>query len=377
MKSANFEYIPGVDQLRGLAAVWILIYHYYFLGVYHLKLGSLFTASTPLSEYLTFSFNPLYSLFVYGHTAVSLFMVLSGFIFTYGASDRDINYLGFLRNRILRVYPLWVVLVLFGVFTTQTPVTLSTFLEALLPIGLHSAAAPWTAFTAMHWSLVIEFQFYLIFPFLIAASRKAGMLRLALSVICALTLLRLLAFALGANNLHLSYYTILGRLDQFILGMLLAEMYSRGWPSKKFAVYLLPITLFLMTLILMFAVKKDFANSQRWFISFRMTIEGAAWFILIGLYLRVADSVPRFIANALEQMGEISFSIYMLHISVIWVVCTKNLWIRLGYGINVDLTFNFLILIFPCIIILAKVSYNAFEKPFLLLRTQYLKTRTK
>ena len=377
MKSNNFEYIPAVDQIQGFAAIWIVIYHYFFIGSHQLKLGSLFTASTPLSAYLSYTFNPFYSVIASGHTAVSLFMVLSGFIFAYGASDRDVSYLGFLRNRILRVYPLWVVLIFFGVFTTQTPVTLVTLIEALLPIGLRSAAAPWTPFIAMHWSLVLEFQFYLVFPLLMAASQKIGMQRLAFSVLGALIFLRLLASAFGADNLHLAYYTILGRADQLILGMLLADFYKRGWPSKKLATYLLPVTVFVVILLMMIAMKKEWAGSKSWLVSFRMTIEGVIWVTLIGSYLRLADRAPKFISNTLEKFGEISFSIYMLHISIIWVICTKNLWIRLGFGVEIDLIFNFFILVLPWTLVLANLSYNAFEKPFLMLRTQYLKPHTE
>jgi peptidoglycan/LPS O-acetylase OafA/YrhL len=57
---------------------------------------------------------PLAAVVIEGHTAVGLFMGLSGFIFTFGAGDRAVRYAPFLRNRILRIYPLFLFVFLVG-----------------------------------------------------------------------------------------------------------------------------------------------------------------------------------------------------------------------------------------------------------------------
>ena len=60
--------------------------------------------------------NPLVSLVDEGHSGVALFMVVSGFIFTVIAGAREVHYGGFLRNRIIRIYPLFVFAVFLQLF---------------------------------------------------------------------------------------------------------------------------------------------------------------------------------------------------------------------------------------------------------------------
>lgn len=75
MKSPNQKYIPAVDELRAVAALLVLFFHVtvsYFVV---------------LDEQWIKVSNPI-KLFVFeGHLGVSLFFVLSGFIFTWAVYD--------------------------------------------------------------------------------------------------------------------------------------------------------------------------------------------------------------------------------------------------------------------------------------------------
>src|ERR1700745_509033 len=99
MKSSNIRYLPQVDHLRGVAPLWVLCYH----GA-HLFRSAL--TGTPVDDaHWPSSHNPLWALIYEGHTAVALFMGLSGFIFAYGAIGHRIYYRRFIGNRLLRIYP--------------------------------------------------------------------------------------------------------------------------------------------------------------------------------------------------------------------------------------------------------------------------------
>ena len=98
MKSPNIKYLPAVDHLRGFAAALIVFYHGLHLISYEMKFNAPFSFS-PWPE----TNNPFLAVLIEGHTAVALFMVLSGFIFAYGALGREIAYLPFIRNRFLRI----------------------------------------------------------------------------------------------------------------------------------------------------------------------------------------------------------------------------------------------------------------------------------
>jgi uncharacterized membrane protein len=101
--SRNVAYVPGVDHLRGMAAVLMVLYHGYQ------QLGD---------KVFVRAGNPLEAVLIEGHTAVALFMVLSGFIFTYGALDHEVQYRSFMVNRVLRILPMYLLVVLLAVYTS-------------------------------------------------------------------------------------------------------------------------------------------------------------------------------------------------------------------------------------------------------------------
>jgi len=82
MLSYNTEYYPRLDHLRFFAAMIVVIGH---------------SLSLP---------------FNIGHSGVTLFFVLSGFIFTLitNGGEKKIDYKKFIYNRILRIYPLFIFL---------------------------------------------------------------------------------------------------------------------------------------------------------------------------------------------------------------------------------------------------------------------------
>src|ERR671912_2212734 len=93
MISKNTEYIPRLDHLRFAAAALVVAYHFAY--------GSI-PADTR---------NPILLVIKQGYNGVSLFMVLSGFILTRICLHKEIDYRSFLFNRLLRIYPLYILIV--------------------------------------------------------------------------------------------------------------------------------------------------------------------------------------------------------------------------------------------------------------------------
>ena len=115
MKSSNFGCIPALDHLRGFAALLVLFFHGCHLITHKLQSDVAYNLSFwPLAE------NPFTSRIIEGHTAVSLFFVLSAFVFTVGSSQRELNFVGFYRNRLLRTCPLFLFFLTLGIiFNTE------------------------------------------------------------------------------------------------------------------------------------------------------------------------------------------------------------------------------------------------------------------
>ena len=90
MKSSTGQYYVGLDHIRALAAFIVFVWHFIHVNDQHLA---------------SVSFLPL-AILTEGHTGVSLFMTLSGYLFAKILDGRQVHYFGFLWNRFLRLAPL-------------------------------------------------------------------------------------------------------------------------------------------------------------------------------------------------------------------------------------------------------------------------------
>lgn len=154
------------------------------------------------------------SFFAEGHTGVALFMILSGYIFLTLCRDRKINYLSFIRNRLLRITPLFIIWTLLYFYISDIdPAKLITAIGALL----NNRTIP-----AVGWTVVVETQLYLLFPFLLVFFQKMGIRYLVGLVVMALAIRRGIWFIRGTVQ-DLAYSTIFGRIDQFLRGMIACE----------------------------------------------------------------------------------------------------------------------------------------------------------
>ena len=220
--SRNIRYVPALDHLRAFAALLVLLYHSAHVVSYHLLWHQPFA----FDHWPAAGPNPFLAVIYEGHTGVALFMVLSGYLFTAGAAGRDIRYGEFLRNRVLRIYPLLVVLIFVGVATYPQRFTLTGFLQLILPLQNLPGSLNLGAFTSMFWTIAVEFQFYLIFPFLHRIGLREGP-RFLWGIIFLTIIARAGSVALGANPREF-YWSILGHLDQFLIGMIVA-LRVRRW----------------------------------------------------------------------------------------------------------------------------------------------------
>jgi peptidoglycan/LPS O-acetylase OafA/YrhL len=208
MQSSNIKYLPQIDHLRAAAAIWIILYHgEQIIGAY-LRTGGDFVGQWQ------HTLNPFLAVVREGHSAVALFMVLSGFIFTYGSYGKIISYGGFLKNRILKIYPLFLCVIFLSLAVNPQVFSLSDFVTTVLPLA-NVRMLPNGPLVSMSWAIAVEFQFYLIFPFLLRFLNDDAFKFVAAAISCAL-LFRLIGIGLGANARDLSYWHLAGRIDQFV-----------------------------------------------------------------------------------------------------------------------------------------------------------------
>jgi peptidoglycan/LPS O-acetylase OafA/YrhL len=95
--------------------------------------------------------------------------------------------------------------------------------------------------------------------------------------------------------------------------------------------------------------------------------------LVIVTYLPVARSVPRFISGIASRIGEISYSTYLLHVSIL-IIVGMNGWLLRWTGVpKFDAALTVVLVVVPIVLAVSTVSYYAVEKPFLSLRVRYTK----
>ena len=173
-------FFPNLDGLRFLAFFTVFLFHSFYTSDPAVKASPIYQVC--------------YALTRQGHLGVNFFFVLSGFLITYLLlSERQatgrIAIGAFYMRRILRIWPLYYVVVLLGFVVYP-------WLKIYFgQHGYHESAEPWyfvvflsnfnnlrngceTPTLTLLWSVAVEEQFYLVWPLLVAATpfRRMGWL---------------------------------------------------------------------------------------------------------------------------------------------------------------------------------------------------------
>ena len=364
-ESQNRPYIPAIDQLRAMLALLIVFYH----GWQHLSDRLIYDAKFNPDHWVKVT-NPLLAVVVEGHTAVAGFMVLSGFIFVHGAFGRTVRYGEFIRNRFLRIYPLYLLLVVFAACLHPERDVLLSLARYVLPLA-NFGPQVFGQTPAMVWTVAVEFQFYLLFPFLLVLLERHGQ-GLFWRMIVLLVGLRLIMALLGEGVQALSYWTIAGRMDQFLIGMLAGRWYALNPAAvRRLGWQLAPAAIGLVALLYGFNQLGGWP-AMTWWKALWPTVEALAWGWFILAYLPASQALPPNVGRAIAGIGRVSFSIYLLHDLVIEVVSTHRLALRVTGNPYVDAMATTAVLVVPITLCLAAFSFATIEAPFLGLRRRYL-----
>lgn len=362
MHSLNIQYNPRIDQLRWLAAALVFLFHF------HLEYRGLGAAG------LT---SPWAALVIEGHTGVGLFFTLSGFLFMQIAlHQRQIVYRDFVRNRVLRILPLYLV-----IFLVATSIGRDKFqpqdLLYLFVSNLGLAPTSGTVITGAAWTISLEFLFYMVFPFLARFTMERGLRYLA-GWLVLLLFFKAAAYTVNTNSTLMYFSTWVGRFDQFLIGMAAAMVYARYTaPLQKVAPLLLPAAAALVVFdTALMHQSASFLNAPRapFWIIWSM-LEAAGWALLILAWVGFRPRLPGFIERTLNHGGKISFSFYLLHMGLLHILAQQVGLLRptglawLDAAIMVAGAYG-------ATWVLATLSYHIIEEPFLRMRRSYGAART-
>jgi len=368
MRSSNFGYIPALDHLRGFAALLVLFFHGCHLISHKLQSNVPYDLSFwPRAE------NPFSSLILEGHTAVSLFFVLSAFVFTVGSTNRDLNFTGFYRNRLLRTYLLFLFFLALGILFNTENFSWAGLLHSIFFMANSAQAIDGgPPFTFVFWSIAVEWHFYLLFPLLILLVKKFDWHLLPILILVFFTL-RYYLMLQGVDMLVVSYWTILGRIDQFLIGMLTGLFYVKHFEQgRKFdALAFVGLILVLTALFVFNQYGGNGSNNDKWAIW--LTIEASCWAIFIIGYLSLGRHFPAALGKGLVALGTVSYSIYLVHYVVLDFLMGRDwdVWLRVADPFGTALL-NTTLILMPLVVLISAGTYWLIERPFLVRRKTYM-----
>ena len=218
LADATRGYVRELDGLRGIAILLVLVHHFW-------PRAGAWAAHASLPHL--------------GWIGVDLFFVISGFliagILLETRGDKE-YYRNFYARRSLRIFPLYYVFVVAaflliplaqgGPFReTQFVRESGSPLWYLLYMGNVREAlfGKEPAYVlAPLWSLCIEEQFYLTFPFLVRRLRRDRLLALLAVLMLAAPAFRVLTFLAYPSNERIQYLATFSRMDAIAVGCLLA-----------------------------------------------------------------------------------------------------------------------------------------------------------
>lgn len=256
-----------------------------------------------------------------GWLGVQLSFVLSGFLITrilWRARAEPRYYLNFYARRSLRIFPLYYLLlatVFFALafFVTIPPKLMDTSWMYWLYLGNFAIASDgWKLFlTDVTWSLAVEEQFYLVWPFLIRCFSRTGMIRFCLAVIVLAPLAR--AHFWSPEHWMWIHMMMPLRADAFAIGALVALV-----PAEHLRPHAKPVICLFGGTALLLIVTGNFSRAS-WFAStfgYSLIAIAAGAGLLLGMQSRLFAWKP------LVNMGTVSYGIYLLHPLCLMVTST-------------------------------------------------------
>lgn len=313
-----------------------------------------------------------------GSVGVGLFFTLSGFLITGillqsfdSAPDRATAWRDFYARRLLRLVPPYYAVILALVLLNIAPVATTWPWDLAYLTNVNIAmGAPGTVF----WSLAIEEQFYLIWPFVIAFAPRRWLVAVILGM-AALSLLFKLGVVLGGYSTRDVTRLLPGHLVLLGAGCLLAVVSYRDGRANVFDWYT-PVTrrwfsvvawLCLSLAILSWMLfPKD--GMVRYYTNDLLCGTFYAWLVLQGALGVRGLLKPVFDNAVLQYIGCISYGLYLVHNFMPDIVTKFFGPMPKAQAAPIVLALTFGV----CI-----VSWHLFEKPILGLKRFFGNSRAK
>jgi peptidoglycan/LPS O-acetylase OafA/YrhL len=309
---ARGGYMPQLDGLRCFAVLAVLVWHAWRPG--------------PL---------PLFGDVSWGGLGIQLFFVLSGFLITgilldcrersdSGDGSRMFFIRRFYGRRFLRIFPLYyglLLLLLAANFlrTRELAVWLFTYTTNVFIAG-HG----WIGALGHFWTLAVEEQFYLVWPWLLLFLSRRRLRALIVLVIAAAPLYRLYAFHRYGVAQDTRMTFTLAVVDSLGVGALIALL-ARSGSVERLRSFLLRVVLpvGLGAYLALIALQHEGVGAEAAYVGGATAVAAFFGSVVVGAAIGfggIAGDVLSF--RPVAYVGKISYGVYVFH-PLVMVALTK------------------------------------------------------
>lgn len=348
MSSTNDKlYLPGLNGIRAVAALTVLFGHMW----------------TPFGEW---GITPAWH-FPWQSGPVTTFFVISGFLITFlllneTAKTNDVSIPKFYMRRILRIWPLYyiyLILALIAVALFHGEINSAWWFYTFFSGNISHALSLGIIPLFHYWSLGVEEQYYLWYPWMVKYNKKHLLTSVSLLFICWFGL-KLFAYIVFGKSLFFRVLSVT-QFDCMMIGAMGAIMYHRktDWFCKLCGHPVAAIIAWIL-----FFTSGLYAN----YIPSPIRNEYIA---LISLLVIVAGLLRKPILEnkVMNYLGQISYGIYVIHPLLIYVLTRIVQPAR--FMTNNVATVVVFVTITVLTIGLASLSYKYFEMPFLRMKDKF------
>jgi peptidoglycan/LPS O-acetylase OafA/YrhL len=378
-------HILALDGIRGIAIIWVMLSHY-FMYATKVIVGDTVSISEKL---LGHAYNMLWVIADAGWSGVNLFFVLSGFLITgilLDTKEHPHYFTNFYVRRIVRIFPLYYCYIFF----------LCAFPNYVFPTELGNIEniydKIWWIITYMtnflvgnlgfkgfvsighFWSLAIEEQFYLVWPFLIFYLNSKKLIYLCCVLIILSLVFRVFLLTNGVYSTVIYAYTFT-RSDALLTGALVALLIRTNLSSASIytTAKIIAIISSLLLAGLVYKYRRlgayDFPVQT---VGYSLLNIFFASFLIIAISFKTSIYLHKLICSSvLRFFGKYSYGLYVWHpavISCLIYLGMKNVTVfnLQNHPLLLEVIFMFLATVGS--ILVSLLSWHLYEKHFLKLK---------